>query len=133
MAQTRSGTAVQLRLQFTYLLRTKETRSRTTDCTRLPAAQPALPHRQVLHEGDQRMHRGHRASKLVHLHYSGSHFRILANEIGSRIATPNRLHHPQPRTFPLDHLAHGPTRMPGELSEVNGASSTRIEPHPHLH
>jgi len=79
------------------------------------------------------MHRGHRASQLVHLHHSGSHLRILANEIGSRIATPNRFYYPEPRTISLDHLTHGPARLPSELSEVNGTSSTRIEPHPHLH
>jgi hypothetical protein len=79
------------------------------------------------------MHRGHRASKLIHLHHSGSHFQILANETGPRIATPNCFYHPKPRTISLDHLTHGPTRMPSELSEVNGTSSMRIEPHPHLH
>jgi hypothetical protein len=75
------------------------------------------------------MHRGHRASQLVDLHHSGSHLRILANETGSRIATLNRLHNPEPRTIPLDHLAHGLTRLPRELSEVNGTSSSRIKPH----
>jgi hypothetical protein len=133
MAQTRSGMAILLRLQLTNLLRAKEARPRTSDCTGLPATQSALPHQQVLHEGDQRMHRGHRASKLIHLHHSGSHFQILANETGSRIATPNRFYHPELRSISLDHLTHGPTRMPSELSEVNGTSSTRIEPHPHLH
>ncbi len=33
------------------------------------------------------MHRGHRASKLVHFHNSRTHLRILANETGSGIAT----------------------------------------------
>ncbi len=79
------------------------------------------------------MHRGHRAGQLVHLHHSGSHFRILANETGSRIATPNCFYHSEPRTISLDHLTHGPTRLPSELSEVNGTSSTRIKQHPHIH
>jgi hypothetical protein len=79
------------------------------------------------------MHRGHRASQLVHLYHSGSHLRILANETGSRITTPNRFYDPEPRTIPLDHLTHGSTGLPSELSEVDGTSSTRIKPHPHIH
>jgi hypothetical protein len=133
MAQTRSGPAIQLQLQFTYLLRTKEARARTPDCTGFSATQPALPHQQVLHERDQRMHRGHRASQFVHLYHSESHFRILANETGSRITTPDRFYHSEPRTISLDYLPHGPTRLPSKLSEINGTSFTRIEPHPHLH
>ena len=125
MAQTRSCTAILLRLQFTFLLRAKEARPRTPDCTGLLATQSALTHRQVLHEGDQRMHRGHRTTQLVHLHHSGSHFRILANETGSRIATNNRFYHSEPRTISLDHLTHGPTRLPSKLSEVNGNSCER--------
>ncbi len=133
MAQTRSGPAIQLQLQFTNLLRTEEARPRTPDCTGLSATQSALPHQQVLHERDQQMHRGHRASQFVHLHHSGSHFRILANETGSRITTPDCFYHSEPRTILLDHLTHGPTRLPSKLSEINGTSFTRIEPHPHLH
>jgi hypothetical protein len=53
MAQTRSGSTVKLKLQLTHLLRTKKTRPGTLDRSRLLVAQPALPHRQVLHEGDQ--------------------------------------------------------------------------------
>jgi hypothetical protein len=35
---------------------------------RLPATQPALPYQQILDEGDQRMYRGQRQSKLIHFH-----------------------------------------------------------------
>jgi hypothetical protein len=42
-------------------------------------------------------------------------------------------YHPEPRTISLDHLTHGPARLPSELPEVNGTSSTRIEPHTHIH
>ncbi len=125
MAQTRSCTAILLRLQFTYLLRAEEARPRTPDCTRLPATQSALPHRQILHEGDQRMHRGHRASQLVHLHHSGSHFQILANETGSRIATPNHFYHSEPGTISLDHLPHGLTSFQRLMEQVlRGLSHT---------
>ncbi len=90
VAQTRSGKSILLQLQLTYILCTEEARARTPDRAGLPATQSALPHRQILHEGDQRMHRGHRAGQLVHLYHSGSHLQILANETGSRVTTPNR-------------------------------------------
>jgi len=133
MAQARSGTTIDLQLQLTHILCAEEARPRTPDRARLPAAQSALPHRQVFHEGNQRMHRGHRPSQLVHIHHSGSHFRILANETGSRIATLDGFHDPEPGTIPLDHLTHGVTRLPCKFPEVDGTSSTRIEPHPHIH
>ena len=133
MAQTRSGTAISLQLQLAHILRTEKARPRTPDCTGLPAAQPALPHRQIFHEGNQRMHRGHRTSQLLHIYHSGSHLWILANETGSRIATINGFHDPKPGSIPLDHLAHGVTRVSSKFPKANGTSSTRIEPHPHLH
>jgi len=133
MAQTRSGPAVQLQLQFTHLLRAQEKRPGTPDRTRLPAAQPALTHQQVLRERDQRMHQGHRTSKFVHFHNSRPHFRILANETGPRITATDRLHHSKPGTISLDHLPHGITRMPGKFPEIDGTSSTGIATHPDLH
>ena len=133
MAQTGSGTAIDLQLQLTHILRTEEAGSRAPDRARLPAVKSALPHRQIFNEGDQRMHRGHRTSQLVHIYHFGSHLRILANEIGSGITTFNGLHDPKPGSIPLDHLAHGVTRVSSKFPKANGTSSTRIEPHPHLH
>ena len=133
MAQARSGTTIGLRLQLTHILRAEEARPRTPDRTGLPAAKSALPHRQIFHEGNQRMHRGHRTSQLVHIHHPGSHLRILANETGSGIATINGFHDPKPGSIPLDHLTHGVTRVPGKLPKTDGTSPTRIEPHPHIH
>jgi len=133
MAQTMSGSTVKLKLQFTHILHTKKTKPRTPDRSGLPATQPALPHRQVLHEGDQRMYRGHRQGQLVHFHNTRSHLWILADEAGTRITTANRLHHSKSRTIPLDHLTDGTTRMSGKLPKIDGTSSTRIAKHPHLH
>jgi hypothetical protein len=133
MAKARSGLTVKLTLQFTHILRTKKTRPRTPDCSGLPTTQPALPHRQVLHEGDQQMYRGYQQSQLIHFHDTRFNFRILANETGTRITTANRLHHSEPRTVSLDYLTNGTTRMPGKLPKVDGTSSTRIAKHPHLH
>jgi hypothetical protein len=132
MAQTRSGPAVQLELQFTHLLRTKKTGPGTLNCAGLQVAQPALPHWQVLHEGNQRVFRGHRTSQLIHFHNSRSHLRILANEAGPRITTTYCLHHSKPRTIPLDNLTDGTTRVPGKLPEVDGTGSTRIAKHPDM-
>jgi hypothetical protein len=133
MAQTGSGPAIQLELQLTHFQRTKETRPGTPDHTGLPIAQPALPHRQVLYERDQRMYRGHWTGQLVHFHNSRPHFRILANETGSRITTTDCLYNSKPRTISLDHFTHGITRMPGKFPEVDGTSSTGIATHPDLH
>ena len=115
MAQARSGTTIGLQLQLTHILLTEEARSRAPDRARLPAANP---HRQIFHEGDQRMHWGHRTSQLVHIHHLGSHLRILANETAPRIATTDHIHHSQPRTIPLDHFTHGTTEMPGKFQRL---------------
>ena len=122
-----------LQLQLAHILRTEEARPRTPDRTRLPAAQPALPHRQIFHEGNQRMHRGHRTSQLFHIYHSGSHLRILANETGPRIAASDGFHHSEPGPISLDHLTHGVTRLPRKFPKTDGTSSTRVEPHPHIH
>ncbi len=93
MVETRSGSPIKLTVQLTNILRAQEARPGTQDRSRLPATQPALSHQQILHEGDQRMHRGHRQSKFVHFHDTGLKFGILADETGTRITTPNGIHH----------------------------------------
>ena len=126
MAQARSGTTIGLRLQLTHILRAEEAGPRTLDHTGFPAAKSALPHRQILHEGNQRMHWGHRTGQLVHIHHPGSHLRVLANEAGSGIATVNGFHDPKPGSIPLDHLTHGVTRVPGKLPKTDGTSPTTV-------
>ena len=133
MAQTGSGTTINLQLQLAHILRTQETGPGAPDRTRLPVTQPALPHRQVLDERDQRVYWGHQTGQFLHFYNSRSHFWIMANEAGPRITTTDRLHHSKPRTISLDHLTHWITRMPGKLPEVDGTSSTRIATHPGLH
>ncbi len=133
MAQAGRGPAIQLQLQLTHLLRSKETRPGTPDHIGLPVAQPALPHRQVLYERDQQMYRRHWTGQFVHLHNSRPYFWILANETGSRFATTNRLHNPKPRTISLDHFTHGTTRMPGKFPKIDGTSSAGTATHPDLH
>ncbi len=133
MAESRSGSPIKLTIQLTHILSAQEARSRTQDCSGLLATQPALPYQQILHEGDQRMYQGHRQSKLVHFHNTGSNLRILADEIGTRITTPNSLHHSKQRTVSLDHFTYGTTRMPRELAKADWTSSSRITEHPHLH
>jgi hypothetical protein len=133
MAQAGSGPAIQLKLQLTHFLRTKETGPGAPDRIRLPVAQPALPHRHILYERDQRVYRGHRTGQFIQFHNSRSHFRNLVNETGPRITTTDRLHHSKPETISLDHLTHGITRMPSKLPEVDGTSSTMIATHPDLH
>ncbi len=133
MVKTRSGSPIKLTVQFTNILRTQEARPGTQDRSRLLAAQPALSHQQILHEGDQQMHRGHRQSKFVHFHCTGLNFWILANETGTRITTPKSIHHSKQRTHPLDHVTHGTTGLPGKLPKTNGTSTSGITEHPHLH
>ena len=133
MAQARGGTTISLRLQLAHILRAEEARPGTPDRAGLPAAQSALPHRQIFHGGNQRMHWGHRTSQLVHIHHSGSHLRILADETGSGIAASDGFHNSEQGSIPLDHLTHGVTRLPRKLPKTDGTSSTRIEPHPHIH
>ncbi len=70
------------------------------------------------------MHWRHCLSKLIHLLDTGPHFRILADETGGRITTINSIHHSWLRSISLDHFTHGTTQMPGQLSMINGASTT---------
>jgi hypothetical protein len=133
MAQTRSGSTVKLKLQLTHLLHTKKTRPGTPDRSRLPVTQPALPHRQVLHERDQRMYRGHRQGQFVHFHHSRPHIRVLENEAGPGIATTNCLHHSKSGAISLDNLTDGTTRVSSKLPKVDGTSSMRIAEHTDLH
>ncbi len=99
----------------------------------LPATQPALPLRQVLHEGDQRVYRGHQQGQLIYFHNPWPHLRILADEAGTKITTANCLHYSKSRAIPLDHLTDGTTGMSGKLPKVDGTSSTRFPEHPNLH
>ncbi len=109
----------------------------------LLATQPAFPHRQVLHEGDQRMYRQHRKSQLLHLLNTRPNLKILADETGRTIATLDSLYHSGMRPVPLDHLTHGSTLMSSKLSMVNRTSTARFtkridshqwraNPHQHL-
>ncbi len=115
IAQARSGTAIQLWIQFTHLLRTQKTRLRTPDSARLPVTKPTFPHWQILNERNQQMHRGHWTSEFVHFHKSGSHFRILANETAPGITAIDRIHHPPLGAITLDHFTYGTTGVPGKL------------------
>ncbi len=72
------------------------------------------------------MYRGHWQSKFVHFHNTSQNFGILADETGTRITTPDSLHHSKQRTVSLDHLAYGTTRMPCKLPKADGTGSLGI-------
>jgi hypothetical protein len=60
---------------------------------RFPRAHPKLPYRQVLNEGDHRMHRRHRMGHLQHFHNARSDLRILADAAGRRFPEIDSFHH----------------------------------------
>ncbi len=133
MAQTRSGPEIRLTIQFAHFLRSKKTRSRITDRTRFQRTQPEFPHRQVLHEGDYRMHQRHRPSQLQHFLNLGSHFWILADEVGRAIPTIDGFHHSRERTISLGNFTDGTSGVPCVLSATNGGSPPQPPERDRLH
>jgi len=121
MAQARSGLAIQLKLQLTHFLRTKKTRPGTLDRTRLQVAQPALTHRQILHEISECIGDIGRANSSISttLDLTSVFWQMKLD--------------PESQPIPLDHFTHGITRMSGKLPKADGTSSTRIATHAHLH
>jgi len=95
-------------------------KKQTQDLPELQRTEPECPHRQVLHEGDHRMHRQHWKSRLHHFYDIGSHIRILADAIGRGFTEADSLHHPRQGPVPLDHVTHGTTTVSGQLPTTHG-------------
>ncbi len=96
-------------------------------CAGLPLTEPELPHRQVLHERNHRMHRRYRTGKLHHFHHTGPNLWILANATGQGLAEIDSFHHSGQGSVSLDYFTHGTLGLPSEFPTVNGRS---IEGHP---
>jgi len=123
------GLIIQLPPYFVY----QRNQDKDSDCASCTRAEPKFPHRQILCEGDHRVHWRHRTGQLQNLLHIGSHIQILADETGRKISAAYGFHHSRQRTIPLDHITNGTPGLPDILSMTHGRNTLKPPECDHLH